>query len=135
MLLIVWLFALIASWAHACILQPWGTAAGSREHHEHIGLVARHDSSHEGAAEARGTHEPDAAQKACASFCETEWNIVAKAQPVKRDGVADPFALVAQANTCWPAFSPGRAEIRWRPPSAPPPPGPPVAIAFPRLTI
>lgn len=129
-MLFVWLFAVAASWAHACILQ----AERPSDRHGRGDFVASHGSSHE-AAGAKGTHEPDAALQACASFCETEQNIVTKAQSAKTDGAADLPALVAQVFAWWPAFTPGRAEVRWRPLAAPPPPGPPVAIAFLRLTI
>lgn len=130
-MLFVWLFAVAVSWANACILKP----ESSSDHHARGGFVAPHGSSDEAAAGANGTHEPDSALQACASFCETEQNIVTKAQSAKTDGAAELPALVAQVFACWPAFTPGRAEVRWRPLVAPPPPGPPVAIAFLRLTI
>jgi hypothetical protein len=135
-MLFVWLFAVVASWAHACILQP----ERSREHHVRSGLVAPPGLSHDANVDAGGSHLPDShlpdpAQQACASFCDTEQSIVTKAQPAKGDGCAEPSALVALDVACWPAFTRGRAEVRWRPLAAPPPPGPPVAIAFLRLTI
>jgi len=130
-MLFVWLFAVAASWAHACILQPERPSG----HHARGDLVAPHGLSHEAAADANGTPEPDPALQACASFCETEQNIVTKAQSAKTDGAAELPAPVAQVFACWPAFTPGRAEVRWRPLAAPPPSGPPVVIAFLRLTI
>jgi hypothetical protein len=130
-MLFVWLFAVAASWANACILQPDSPS----DHHARGGFVVPHGSSDEAAAGANGTHEPDPALQACSSFCETEQSIVTKAQSVKADVAAEQLALVAQVFACWPAFTPGQAEVRWRPLAAPPPPGPPVAIAFLRLTI
>lgn len=130
-MLFVWLFAVVASWANACILQ----SESSSGHHARRGFVVPHGSSHEAAAGANGTHEPDPALRACSSFCETERNIVTKAQSAKADGAAEQPALGAQVFACWPAFTPGRTEVLWRPLATPPPPGPSVAIAFLRLTI
>ena len=130
-MLFVWLFAVVASWANACILKP----ESSVDHHQRSGLVAPHGAVHEAAADASAAQEPDPAQQACASFCDTEQSIVTKARTAKGDGAAEPPALVAQVFASWPAFTPGRTALRWRPLAAPPPPGPPVAIAFLRLTI
>lgn len=130
-MLFVWLFAVAASWANACILQPESPG----DHHARGGFVVPHGSSDEATAGANGTHEPEPALQACSSFCETEQNIVTKAQSAKADGAAEQPALVARVFACWPGFTPGRAEVRWRPLAAPTPPGPPVAIAFLRLTI
>jgi hypothetical protein len=130
----VWLFALVASWANACILQPSGVATDARGHPARSHPAAQHVSVHEGTGNASGPHQPDPAQEACASFCDTERSIVAKVQPAKGDGAADPLALVAPLIAPWPTAAPGRAHARWRPLTAPPPPGPPLVIAFLRLT-
>jgi hypothetical protein len=130
-MLFVWLFAVAASWANACILLP----ESSSDHHARGGFIVPHGSSDEDTAGASGPHEADPVLQACASFCETEQNIVTKAQSAKADGAAEQAALVARVFACWPAFMPGQAEVRWRALAAPPPPGPPVAIAFLRLTI
>ncbi|MCW5664084.1 MAG: hypothetical protein KIT35_09635 [Piscinibacter sp.] len=132
-MLLVWLFATVASWAHACLVQPSAVMAGVPEHHPHsiagapaVGhVVAPHGTA----------DEPDPARQACASFCESEQNIVAKAQPSKGDGAAVAAVLPPAAFDGWPALAPARAGPRWRPLAAPPPPGPPVAIAFLRLTL
>jgi hypothetical protein len=108
-LLFVWLFASIASWANACILQPSAAVQGPHGH-------------------ASDSHDPDPARQACASFCDIEQGVIAKAQPTQGDGAAPP-------SVCWPALRPPRAEIHRRALAAPPPTGPPVAIAFLRLTI
>lgn len=134
-MLFVWVFALVASWVNACILQPSGATADRREHHQRITVTAHHGSIPEGAGGASGTDEPGPAQEACASFCDTEQRIVAKAQPSPGDGAADPFALAAPVFAHRPALAPGRADRRWRPLAAPPPSGPPVVIAFLRLTL
>lgn len=130
-MLFVWLFAVVASWANACILQPESWSG----HHARGDFVVPHDSTHEAVAGANGTHEPDPALQACSSFCEAEQNIVTKAQSAKADGAAEQPALVAQVFACWPAFMHGRAEVLWRPLATPPAPGPSVVIAFLRLTI
>jgi hypothetical protein len=131
MMLFVWLFAVAASWANACILQP----EGSGEHPVRNGLTVLHDPGHAHDAGAGEPHESDPALQACVNFCDTGQSIVAKAQPAKGDSSADPSALFVQVVATWPAFTPGEAEVRWHPPAAPPPPGPPVAIAFLRLTL
>ncbi len=131
-MLFVWLFALAASWANACLLQPERPS----DHPQPSGLVAAHGTGHEAAVGAgSGTHETAPDQQACASFCDTEQTIVTQAQPAKGDGVAEQSALVAHVVSHWLAFAPERPEVRWRPLAAPPPPGPPVAIAFLRLTL
>lgn len=134
-MLFVWLFATVASWAHACLLQPSAATAAPTEHHPRIGARAHGGADHDAAAEAGATDEPDPARQACASFCETEQSIVAKAQPSKGDGGADAAVPLPAVHEGWPAFTPGRTEPRWRPLAAPPPPGPPVAIAFLRLAL
>ena len=130
-MLFVWLFAVAASWANACILQP----EGSGEHHLRSGLSVPDGPGSDHDAGAGGSHESDPALQACVSFCDTGQSIVAKAQPAKGDSADCPSAVIVQAVTAWPAFEPGQAQVRWRPLAAAPPPGPPVAIAFLRLTI
>ena len=133
-MLFVWLFAVFASWANACLVQPADPPAAARGHRGHAG---------EGAA-LRGAHEPsalhpapgsDPAQEVCAEFCDAEQSIVAKPQLSKGEGAADPSLLPPMILAGWPAFSPGRLVPRWRPLASPPPPGAPVAIAFLRLTL
>lgn len=128
-MLFVWLFVVAASSAHACMVQPGGPI----DHHARGVVVVSLDSGHE--ADANGTHGPDLALQACASFCETGQNTVTKVESTKADDAGELPGLVAQVFVCWPAFTPGWTEVRWRPLAAPPPPGPPVVIAFLRLTI
>lgn len=109
-MLFVWLFAVAASWAHACLLRE--PAAAADEHH----------------------HPPEAAQELCASFCDAEQRTVAKPQPTPGDDAGLAAAPAPAAELGWPVFTPGLALPRWRPLAAPPPPGPPVAIVFLRLT-
>lgn len=134
-MLLVWMSALVASWVHACILQPDGAGAAAHEHPGRGNLAAHHGPIHPAAGDVDGTHEPDPARDICASFCDAEQHVVATAQPAKFDGAADPVVLVALALACWPAFKPGRAEVRWRARAAPPPAGPSLAITFLRLTL
>jgi hypothetical protein len=133
-MLFVWLFATVASWAHACLVQPLAATAESREHRPHQGAGTALRGDHHAAAAAGETGAPDAARQACASFCETEQNLVAKAQPSKGDGGADLAVAPPAALAGWPANG-FRAEPRRRAPAAPAPPGPPVALAFLRLTL
>lgn len=133
-MLFVWLFATLASWANACPLQPSAATAAPPEYHQRIGALAHGGAHHDATAKAGATDEPDPARQACASFCETEKSIVAKAQPSKGDVGADAALPLPVVHARWPALTPGRTEPRWRPHAAPPPPGSPVAIAFLRLT-
>lgn len=132
-MLFVWLFATAMSWANACLLQPATATAALPEHHQRIDVRGHGGADHHAAAEAGATDEPDPARQACASFCETEQSIVAKTQPSKGDGGADVGVPLPAVREGWPAFTPGRTGPRWRPLAAAPP-GPPVAIAFLRLT-
>lgn len=133
-LLWVWLFATVASWAHACLLRPRAATAALPEHHQPIDARTHGGAGHGAAAEAGATDESDPGRQACASFCETEGSIVAKAQPSKGDGGADAGVPLPGVRESRAAFTPGRTGPRWRPLAAAPPPGPPVAIAFLRLT-
>lgn len=134
-MLIVWLFATFASWANACLVQPSAVAANPLEHHRRLGPGAYSGGDHHAAAQTRGTDDPDPARQACASFCETEQSIVAKAQPSKGDIGSDAAMPPPATSGGRPALTAGRTEPRWRRLAAPPPPGPPVAIAFLRLTL
>lgn len=134
-MLFVWLFALGASWVNACILQPSDATQNLRGHPERSGFVAHGGSGHEGAGNAGAPHEPDPAQEACASFCDTEQSVVAKVQPAKGDGAVEPSAQGVLVFGGWPAITRGQTEVRWRPFAVPPPPAAPVVIAFLRLTL
>lgn len=131
MMLFVWLFAVAASWANACILQ----LEGPGEHHLRSALTVPHAPGNDHDAGAGGSNESAPAVQACVSFCDTGQSIVAKAQPAKGDSADYPSAVIVQPGAAWPAFAPGLAQVRWRPLAVAPPPGPPVAIAFLRLTI
>jgi hypothetical protein len=137
-MLFVWLFAVFASWANACLVQPADPPAThpalARGHHGHAGEGSAHRGAHEPSA-ADPAPGSDPAQEVCAEFCEAEQSIVAKPQPSKGEGAADPSLFPPAALAGWPAFVPGRLDPRWRPLAAPPPPAAPVAIAFLRLTL
>lgn len=134
-MLLVWLLATFASWANACLVQP-PTASSAQGPHRWVGVAeATHGAADDAVAAADRTRAPDPGPQACASFCETEQSIVAKAQPSKNDLGADQAVLPSSAVDGWTAFTPGRSELRWRPFAAPPPPGTPVVIAFLRLTL
>jgi hypothetical protein len=133
-MLFVWLFAVFASWANACLVQPAARPATAPGHHGQAGEGSAHRGAH-GPAAVDPTKGSDPAQEVCAEFCEAEQGIVAKPQPSKGEGAADPSLFPLAALAGWPAFLPGRLDPRWRPIAAPPPPAAPVAIAFLRLTL
>jgi hypothetical protein len=132
--LFVWLFAVFASWANACLVQPPAQPATAHAHHGKTAAGTDHGDAIESAI-ANAAHDADPAQALCVDFCETEQSIVAKSQPSKGEGAADPALFSPTALAGWPAFVPGRFDPRWRPVAAAPPQGPPVAIAFLRLTL
>lgn len=133
-MLFVWLFAMLASWANACLVQPAAHPATERAHHVHAGAAAAHHDAH-GPAAAHPTWESDPAQEVCAEFCEAEQSIVAQPQASKGVGAAEPTPFPPTVPAGWPLFVPGRLEPRWRPLAAPPPLRVHVAIAFLRLTL
>lgn len=133
-MLFVWLFAVFASWANACLVQPTAQPAAAHGHHGPPAAGADYVNAHEAAA-VGAAHDSGPAQELCADFCETEQSIVVKAQPSKGEGAADTALFPPAALASWPAFVPGRLDPQWRPLAAPPPPGQPVAIAFLRLTL
>lgn len=129
-MLLVWLFAIAAGWANACLLQSRPAS------HDHAGSPG----SSGGlaalvSAAAEPTVRPDdngAAADACLSFCDSEQGAIPKLKP---PGLEDPD--VSHAAPLW-MSQPWSAE--WRPapvrhPAAQPPPDPPVAIRFLRLTL
>jgi hypothetical protein len=131
----VWLFAILASWANACILQPSAAAENLGWHHERSGFVVQPGAEHEGAEDVSRAHDPDAALEACANFCDAEKSAVAKLQPAKGDGAADAATPVVASLASWPAIARGRPEVRWHPIAVPRRATTPVAIAFLRLTL
>jgi hypothetical protein len=133
-LLFVWLFAVFASWANACLVRPVVQAARAGGQHGLAHAASSHADAHLPAAHG-ASHDPDPAQEVCADFCDTGQSVVANPQPSKGDGTAEPVLFPPPTHAAWPAFSAGPHDRPWRPLAAPPPPGLPVAIAFLRLTL
>lgn len=133
-MLFVWLFAVFASWANACLVQPAGQSATVRGHHKLADAGAAQGDAHIVAAGGT-THDSDPAKELCADICDTGQSIVAKPQPSKGEGPADPSLFLAIAPAAWSAFVPGQLDPHWRPLAAPPPPRLRLAIAFLRLTL
>jgi hypothetical protein len=130
---LLWLFATVASWANACAVPAPAPTLHAHAHHAGISKSAQPADDRHSPSEACAADMPDPAEPACASFCDTARSIVAKAQPSKGDA-GDATALPpGSATGIWPAPRAPRAEPRWRTLATPPPPGPPVAIAFLRL--
>lgn len=133
-LLLVWLFAVVVSWANACLVRPVAQAGPAGGHHGLAHAGASHADAHLRAAD--GTpHDPDPAQEICSDFCDTGQSVVANPQPSKGEGAAAPVLVPPLAHAAWPVFSAGPLDRPWHPLAAPPPPGPPVALAFMRLTL
>jgi hypothetical protein len=134
-MLLAWLLATFASWANACLVQSSIATLHAPFHLERFGSAADYDAAHGEAAVAAPASEFDPALQACLSFCETEQSLVAKAQQAKGDDGANVPLLPPSGLGVWLAFTRVWSEPRWRPLAEPPPSGPPVAIAFLRLTL
>lgn len=133
-LLFVWLFAVFASWANACLVRPVAQAVPTGGQRGLAPAGASHADTHLPAADG-ASQDTDPAQEVCADFCDTGQSLVANPQPSKVDGAADPVLFPSSAHAAWPVFNAGPLDQPWRRLAAPPPPGPPVAIAFLRLTL
>ena len=116
----VWLFGLAVAFANACATRDVPVAAPSVQHH--------------GCADATPSDavgDTDACQPACKGLCVSGQNAVAKTKSVDASNAAQ---LVAMPGV--PCVRPAAcAEHPWWAIAPLPPPGPPVAILFLRLTI
>lgn len=127
-LLFVWLFGLAAGWANACVLQARFDA-----HHGALG----HDADtaghpHPSSPVARAiVDDGGAAAEVCLSLCDGERSAIPKLKLVVP---GDPGLHQAALAAPWLPWSVAPAPERARAVAMPPPPGPPVAIRFLRLT-
>ena len=127
-MVLVWMFALTTSLANACVLS-------GAVHSVSLGQVHAVEHAADGGIVGTGSdqdHEPGPAKAACQEFCDLEQVTVFKSQaPSGLDAGAAPLL---QADL-WPApfarAAPRVSLAAYREP----PPGPPVAIRFLRLTI
>ena len=124
-MLLVWLFAIVASWANACVLEPRsGRAHPAADHAEVLAMGTGHASSDD--------DHGDPGRTACLDLCDDEQSTIPKAGTVSvPDLVATPMIASAQ----WSLAVIGATSPRERPLAAAPPPERPVAIRFLRLTI
>ena len=116
----VWLFGFAVAFANACSLHHAPAAAPSMLHD---------DCAH--AAGLDGAEDTDACQPACKGLCENGQNAVAKTKSVDVSSAAQLVAMPG-ASSVHPASG---AAQPWCAIAPLPPPGPPVAILFLRLTI
>ena len=128
MMVWVWMFALMSSLANACVLSS--SVRGERFGHLHsaghdavagiIGIGTDHD------------HEPQPAKAACKGFCDLEQGTVLKSHaPSGLDLGAAPLLQAELWPVPFARVAPRVSLATYREP----PPGPPVAIRFLRLTI
>lgn len=124
-LLLIWLLAVVASWANACVLDP--IAGHANQAAESAGLL------HEAAPHASGgEHHGDAGHAACLERCDGERRVIPKTSAAAvPDLVAVPLFAIVQWSPVVQAASPMHKAA----PTAAPPPERPVAIHFSRLTI
>lgn len=139
-MLIVWLSGMFASWAHACLVTApaaWAHAAAHHappSGHERPGEVAADVAD---VADVAGNMSlpSDMALALCEDFCETERSIIPQIQAKKASidtaAAMMPDATIGIASA---GLALRRTGLRWHPLAVPPPPGPPVAIVFLRLT-
>ncbi len=133
-MLIVWLSGMFVSWAHACLVTAPDAWAHAAAHHA---PPSGHERPGKVAADVAGNMSlpPDVALALCEDFCETERSIIPQVQAKKAS--ADTCAAMMPNATIGIAsagFALRRTGLRWHPLAVPPPPGPPVAIVFLRLT-
>lgn len=124
-LLFVWLFAIVASWANACLLES--RADHLRGATDHVAATTT------GAAHVpEADHPDDPGRAACLDLCDDEQSAVPK---VATPGVPDLMATPMVATLPWSLAAVEAGFPRERPLAAAPPPQRPVAIRFLRLTI
>jgi hypothetical protein len=122
-LLFAWSFAIVAAWAHGCLLQPRSAHGAQQLAHRTLAPTT--------AAEAHSEGHDDAGRAACLDLCDDEQSVVPKAPT---PGVALAAAPMI-ASVPW-SFAPAASAFPLaRPLAAAPPPQRPVAIRFSRLTI
>lgn len=124
-LLFVWLFAIVASWANACLLESRG---------DHVrGAPAHAATLTTGTAHASGDDHPDdPGRAACLDLCDDEQSTIPKYGTSIVPGL---MAAPMIASTLWSLAIIESSFPRERPLAAAPPPERPVAIRFLRLTI
>ena len=129
-MLFVWLFAIAAGWANACLVQARPASHGHEGAPGSSGRLALLVSAAGDATVHPGDH--GAAADACLSFCDSEQGAIPK---LKLPVLEDPD--VEHAAPAWMAlaWSVERRPARAGRPAAQPPPDPPVAIRFLRLTL
>lgn len=130
-MLVVWLFALVSSWANACLVQDRALVHGIAHAGAEQALVAQAAGRHAGHEEP-ADHDSDGARRLCKSVCDDEQTTLPK---VVTPSVLDlgPPALVP--TEAW-SFCAAQAQFpSGCPLAAAPPPEAPVAIRFLRLMI
>lgn len=125
MLLFVWLFAILASGANACLLAPRGDHAGAVSAHAAVLATGTADTPDDG-------HGDDPGRAACQDLCDEAQGAIPK---YASSGDLGPMAAPMIAGALWPLSVFGGTPLRERPFAAALPPERPVAIRFLRLTI
>lgn len=124
-MLFVWLFAILASWANACVLEPRsGHAQGKSD-------LAKAVVTSIGYASSDDDHG-DPGRAVCLDLCDDEQSTIPKTGAAS---VPDLVAAPMNASALWSLAVVEATHPRERPLAATPPPERPVAIRFLRLTI
>lgn len=127
-MIFVWMFALMTSLANACVLSGGAHAASfghlhAAGHHSDAGITGA-GSDHD--------HDSGPAKAACKGFCDLEQGTSLKSHvPAGLEAGAAPLLHSGLWSTPSPRAIPRVSLAAYREL----PPGPPVAIRFPRLTI
>jgi hypothetical protein len=131
-MLALWLFALSAAWAHACLLQQRGTHAhGASNSATDVVVLAGHigaDSAHDDEGSGAGP-----ADKACLKACDDGTQAV-----VKLPSSFDPadVAMAPPVATIWVSQVAALAPAPWElGAAAPPGVGPPLRTRYSRLVL
>lgn len=134
-MLALWLFALVSGWANACVLQEAAATRGMARAVAKYAVLA-HGAGDPAAGlaghEAPGGHDADGARAVCQSVCDDEQSTLPK---VSTPSIPDLGAAPLVPAEAW-SFCAAEAQFpSGCPLAAAPPPEPPVAIRFLRLTI
>lgn len=130
-MLVVWLFALVSSWANACLIQEPVHGAAHAASADRA-LVAQAAGGHTRGHEEPADHDSDGARQLCQSVCDDEQTTLPKVVAPSVLDLGPPGLVPTEA---W-SFCAAQAQFpSGCPLAAAPPPEASVAIRFLRLTI
>lgn len=131
-MLVAWLFALVSSWANACLIQDRAPVHGAAHADADQALVVQAAGGHNHGHEEPADHDSDGARQLCQSVCDDEQTTLPKVVAPSVLDLGPPGLVPTEA---W-SFCAAQAQFpSGCPLAAAPPPVASVAIRFLRLTI